>query len=134
MPYVMKGRSGRWISEEEALTYALQPGEEINAVDLVLPAPTHAEMVESVLTEARVLRAQFFDLADGLQASYLALGNSAYATALETYKEGLRNATLTDLSGATTEAEMRAIIGDVYDSLKGALPLAIKIKFYQTLQ
>ncbi len=98
------------------------------------PEPTHAELVEKVLSEGRVLRAELFKLADGLQASFLTLGNMDYALALETYKEGLRNATLTNLSGATTEAEMRAILGDVYDTLKGALPPAVKVKFYQTLQ
>lgn len=134
MPYIMNGRSARWISEEEALTYQLQPGEVLDGVVLVLPEPTHAELVEKVLNEARVLRADIFRLADGLQASYLTLGNSVNATAIETYKEGLRNATLTDLSGAMTEAEMRIILGDVYDDLKGALPLDVKIKFYQTLQ
>lgn len=98
------------------------------------PQQTHAELVAKVLKEAKVLRAEIFSLASDLQASFLTLGDMASASALETYKEGLRNATLTDLSGATTEAEMRAILGDVYDELKEALPEAVKIKFHQTLQ
>lgn len=83
---------------------------------------------------ARGLRSQLFELADGLQASYLALGIPANATALETYKEGLRNITSTDMTGVTTEAEMRTRISLAYKALKDALPTAIKIKFAQTLQ
>lgn len=89
---------------------------------------------EQIKQYARTLRPQLFELADGLQASYLALGSSVNATALETYKEGLRNITLTDMSSATTEAQMRALLSAAYKNLKDALPLEIKVKFYQTLQ
>lgn len=93
-----------------------------------------AWLKDTILQYARSLRSDIFPLADGLQATYNTLGNSVNAMALETYKDGLRNITLTDFSGATTEEEMRQRIVDAYKVLRDALPVAVKLKFYQTLQ
>jgi len=106
-------------------------------VDGVLTADESARnawLIAQTKQYARGLRSQLFELADGLQASYLALGSTVNAVALEAYKEGLRNITLTDLTGANTEAEMKGIVSAAYKALKDALPLAVKIKFHQTLQ
>lgn len=113
------------------------PQETWRVVDGVLTTdePARIEWLKAQTRQyARGLRTQLFELADGLQASYLALGSTSNAVALETYKEGLRNITLTDMTGADTEAEMKAVVSAAYKALKDALPTAVKVKFYQTLQ
>ena len=72
-----------------------------------------------VLQAARDARTAIFGRLDGLQASAMTLSvtdaanaatHIATAGAIETAKEGLRNITAVDLSGATTEVQMKALI------------------------
>lgn len=141
MPYVMKGSTARWISEEEALTYVLQPGEVMNGIELVLPEPTHADLRARVIVLAKALRTELFKPADNVHTAFLTKWaqnqtseNLAEVGAIETYKQGLRDITLIDLSGATTEAQMKTIVSAQYALLKNALPASVKNKFNETLQ
>lgn len=102
------------------------------------PARTRDQIVASVLTEVRALRSQFFEIADNLQGTFLTqallTGDHDNAAALETYKEGLRNITQLSLTGVDTEQGMRDAFNSEYKVLRNALPNAVKVKFYQTLQ
>lgn len=110
------------------------PGHEFINGEWILVHPTHAEMVATVLGKTRETRDALYVVANNIQTSFLALGDSVNAAAVETYKEGLRNIVLLDMSAATTEEEMSALISAQYKLLKGAMPSAVKLKFYQTVQ
>lgn len=95
--------------------------------------PTRAELVERTLSEARSMRLPIMGILDGLQASALAIGNTARATAIETAKQGLRDITMTDLSACTTEKEMQAAIYAAYVTIAQAAPAEVQTAFAQVV-
>lgn len=107
---------------------------EAEAIRIAATTPTHAALVATVLATARDLRTKLFAVVDGLQASALATGNTADALSIETFKTGIRNITLIDLSGATTLVQMQAIITAQYKVLAAAAPLSVQLAFRQALQ
>lgn len=101
---------------------------------IAAPLATHRELVEVVFSGARALRTKLFGVVDGLQISALVNGNTADAQAIETFKTGLRNITKLDLSGAATDAEMRAVINGQYQALTAAAPVSVRMAFAQAVQ
>ena len=53
----------------------------------------------------------------------------ANAQAIETAKVGLRNITLTDLSAATTEPQMKYLILQAYKAIAAGTPTAVQMAF-----
>ena len=98
-----------------------------------LPLPHRAMVVDTVLNEARTLRTKLLGVVDGLQASALATGNTSDATAIEAFKEGLRNITLTDLSVCVTEADMRRTILNTYKALAYVAPASVQLAFVKAI-
>lgn len=94
-------------------------------------APTHAELVDSILKQARAERAPIMSVLDGLQASALVNGEIAKAQAIEAAKQGLRDVTALDLSGYSTYEEMRLAFKAHYAQLVAAAPDDVKLAFKQ---
>lgn len=98
---------------------------------VVASGPTHAELAATTLAEARRVRLPIISILDGMQASALTVGNTAKAQVIETAKQGLKNITLTDLSGCATAKQMKAAILLAYVAVAAALPADAQLAFSQ---
>lgn len=93
--------------------------------------PTHAELVDAILKQARADRAPILSVLDGLQASALVNGDQHKAQQIEVAKQGLRDITSIDLSMYATYEEMRLAIKARYAQLVAAAPEDVRLAFKQ---
>lgn len=100
---------------------------------LPIDQPTHQELVDATLTEARQMRLPIISILDGMQSSALTNSDLVIAQAIEVAKTGLKNITKVDLSGCTTAEEMRLAVLNAYTTIAQAVPDGVKIAFAQVL-
>lgn len=91
--------------------------------------PTVAQLKAAALAQVRSLRAALFPTLAGLQSEALARGNSADATAIAAMQLGCRDITATDLTGATTRADIELRFKDAWLALLAAAPASVVLAF-----
>lgn len=97
------------------------------------PQPTHDELVDEAKAQIRAERQPILSVLDGLQASYITLGDMPTAILIETAKQALRDITKVDLSACETLADMKVVVMTRYAQIASASP-ALKSAFAQAVQ
>jgi hypothetical protein len=98
-------------------------GQLTDVAPVVAPAlPTHAELVELALKQARKERQPILSVLDGLQVSAVVNGYSNMALLIETAKQSLRDITALDLSVCVTYEDMRLAFKARYAELVADAP------------
>jgi hypothetical protein len=105
---------------------------------------TQLELVSKTINSVRFQRAPVFAALDIMRQDELVViatntdqaaidASKANLTAIQTFIQGLRDATLIDMSAMTTEPEMLLAVTNYYKALVAAAPTALKPRFKQAL-
>ncbi len=97
-------------------------------------SPSHDELVDQARADSRTQRQPIISVLDGLQASALALSDTANAQSIEVAKQGLRDITLVDLSACQTYEDMRLAVKERYLQIAGAVSDDVRKAFSDALK
>ncbi|MES2910634.1 MAG: hypothetical protein V4718_04560 [Pseudomonadota bacterium] len=126
------------ISFKQSATHEQRSAAEALVAEHLDSLTTEVTPTERVLNEARALRSKLLDVVDGLHGSALTkailTGINDDAVAINTFKEGLRDITTIDLTGAASEAEMRILVRDRYKELAAAAPMSVQLEFLKAIK